>query len=317
MITKKFNKVAFAFLCATVSSAYGMQKLTALHVHCAAGRGHLEVVQLIVNSGAVGINAKAGWEEKTPLHCAAGRGHIEVVQWLLENKADVNACSWRGRTALHCAALCGHMAVAQCLINYGANLHARDRDGHTALMLAKQLDIAQLLIDNNSDINAVDRFGHTALHHAVFFYRSDLIKLLVKNGADFTIKNNKGETVLDTAITKNNHELQGLLESYSKLEQQVKINPTREVFEKAVEEGYFVLVKNIIVSYKINVTKEDIGLAKAAWQNTNEAIYKKIGCLLIAYCNLLEEIATSQPGFRVPREIIELIGSCVVEEKSF
>jgi ankyrin repeat protein len=124
MATKKFNKIAFTFLCATLSSTYGMQKLTALHE--AAREGNLQLVQSLVNSGVVGINAKDDWEEKTPLHCAAGRGHIEVVQWLLENKADVNACSWRGRTALHCAALCGHMAVAQCLINYGANLHVRD-----------------------------------------------------------------------------------------------------------------------------------------------------------------------------------------------
>jgi ankyrin repeat protein len=241
MITKKFNKIAFAFLCATVSSAYGMQDFTALHD--AACEGDLKLVQLIVNSGAVGINAKAGWDEDTPLSCAAGAGYLEVVQWLLENKADVNACSSRDRTALHEAACGRHMAVAQCLIHYGATVNAQDDVGGTALMDAEQLDIAQLLIDNNSDINAVDKFGRTALHHAVLFYRSDVVKLLVQNGADIAIKNRQGETTLDAAINKHKDEAKNIIESYSKLEQQAKINPTREVFKKAVEEGYFVLVK--------------------------------------------------------------------------
>jgi Ankyrin repeats (3 copies)/Ankyrin repeat len=244
MATKKFNKIAFTFLCATLSSACGMQEFTALHY--AAREGNLQLVQSLVNSGVVGINTKAGLNKNTPLYRAAGKGHLEIVQWLLENKADVNAaCDCNGKTALQWAISCGHMAVAQCLINYGANINAQDKFGQTALMSAQRLDIVQLLIDNNSNIN------------------------------------------------------------------------TREVFEKAVEEGYFVLVKNMVESYKINVTKEDIALAKAMWQKTNEAIYKKIGRLLIISCDLSEKVGTSQPGFRVPREIIELIGSFVVEEKSF
>jgi Ankyrin repeats (3 copies)/Ankyrin repeats (many copies) len=315
MATKKFNKVAFTFLCITLSSAYGMQEFTALHE--AAREGNLQLVQSLVNSGVVGINTRAGFLEHTPLYCAAGKGHLEVVQWLLENKADVNACSWRDRTALFWAARSGHMAVAQCLINYGANINAQGRLGQTALMNAEQLDIVQLLIDNNSDINAADRCGYTALHRAVLFNKSDLVKVLVQNGANVTIRKHNGETALDAAISNHNDEAKNILESYSKLEQETATEPTDKLFKQAIQEGYYGLVKHIVESYKINVTKEDIALAKAMWQKTNEAIYKKIGRLLIISYDLLEKVRTSQSNAYLPKDMIGLIHSFVVEEKSF
>jgi ankyrin repeat protein len=55
----------------------------------AAGRGHREVVELLLKNGA-NVNAKAadGW---TALVRAADRGHRKVVEVLLKNGADVNA----------------------------------------------------------------------------------------------------------------------------------------------------------------------------------------------------------------------------------
>jgi hypothetical protein len=60
----------------------------------AAGRGHLEVVQRLLDAKA-NVNASAAVWEWTALQAAAKGGHLEVVQRLLDAKADVNANATR------------------------------------------------------------------------------------------------------------------------------------------------------------------------------------------------------------------------------
>jgi uncharacterized protein len=312
------NKLAFTFFCMTLSSTYGMQELRALHN--AVREGNLHLVQSLVRNGAIDINISLnfGWSEETPLHCAVIEGHLEVVEWLLENKADPDTVDELIKTPLHLASHLGNMAVLHCLVNHGATINTRNYLSETALFETKRPDIAQFLIDNNIDINAVDNRSNTALKSAVDLARNDLVKLFVQNGADLTIKNEAGKTALDSAIQIHNNKAQKILESYSKLEQKARINPTRKVFEKAVQKGYFALVKKLVEIDKIQVTKEDIVLAKAAWHKTGEAIYKKIGRLLIPYHTLnglLEQVKTSQPNSHLPVELIESIRSFAVQEK--
>ncbi len=64
-------------------------------LHLAADVGHLDVVKLLVESGAkletgaMGIGYVApGW---TPLHLAASAGHLEVVKFLVERGANIRA----------------------------------------------------------------------------------------------------------------------------------------------------------------------------------------------------------------------------------
>jgi len=58
-------------------------------LHLAAKRGHLSVVEYLVNQKA-DINAK-NETHSTPLHLAAERGHLGVVEYLVNQKADINA----------------------------------------------------------------------------------------------------------------------------------------------------------------------------------------------------------------------------------
>ena len=49
-------------------------------------------------------------------YAAAAHGHTLFVRWLLENGADVRACTHSGRTALHIAASKGRDAVVRTLL---------------------------------------------------------------------------------------------------------------------------------------------------------------------------------------------------------
>lgn len=65
-------------------------------LHHAARNGDLEIVKLLINSGA-DVNAMAD-QGHFPLYCAAGHGHVETTQYLVENGADLQARLSDGKT---------------------------------------------------------------------------------------------------------------------------------------------------------------------------------------------------------------------------
>ena len=55
-------------------------------LNSASGRGRLEMVKLLISSGALMNQANNdGW---TPLHRASFRGHLEIIKFLITNKAN-------------------------------------------------------------------------------------------------------------------------------------------------------------------------------------------------------------------------------------
>jgi len=64
-------------------------------LHMAASGGNPKMVELLISRGAsVNANTKDG---KMPLHYAAGKGHLTIVQCLVQNHADLRA-TYRGKT---------------------------------------------------------------------------------------------------------------------------------------------------------------------------------------------------------------------------
>ena len=91
----------------------------------AAARGAVEIVQLLIDSGAV-VDAR-DFAQETALHSAARGGSTNVVELLLSRGTDVNARSTNGATPLSEAAGEGHMAVVELLLAKGADINLGDR----------------------------------------------------------------------------------------------------------------------------------------------------------------------------------------------
>jgi cytohesin len=108
-------------------------------LHYAAGKGHKELVELLIAKGA-SLRAKALWKGLTPLHEAASNGHREITELLIAKGADVNAKDEGGQTPLHLAAFWGHKEIAAQLIAKGADVNAKTYNGETPLDKATNPD---------------------------------------------------------------------------------------------------------------------------------------------------------------------------------
>ena len=71
---------------------------TPLHLSCI--RGHLEVSQLLVRSGA-SLNIQ-DFEGNTPLHLAVEQGHVQLVTWILTKNPELSIVNRAGKTAVQC-----------------------------------------------------------------------------------------------------------------------------------------------------------------------------------------------------------------------
>lgn len=132
-----------------LARAYSPDGWTALHLNF----GNLEVVKLMLDSGA-DINAVS--KNKllaTPLQGAAAAQRIEVARLLLAHGAKVNTRGEGGGSPLHEVAANGQMEFARLLLEHGADVNAKDDDGKTPLTIAlefKQPEMAKFLREHGA-----------------------------------------------------------------------------------------------------------------------------------------------------------------------
>ena len=112
---------------------------SALHKCCYKGK-NVELVQFFLDifiEKGLDVNACAPRDLWSPLHCAAVSGNHEIVQKLLDNGA-MPALEMKDRhrhdTPLLLAAFRGNQEVIRTLLKNNASLEAQDKDGWTALL---------------------------------------------------------------------------------------------------------------------------------------------------------------------------------------
>ncbi|MEM7759724.1 MAG: sigma-70 family RNA polymerase sigma factor [Cyanobacteria bacterium P01_A01_bin.40] len=190
-------------------------------LHCAAHRGYLDIVKLILNAGADVNTLEGNYSQSTPLHWAATGGHLEVTQTLVENGAKLNIKdNWNNLTPLGWAILIrhdhgdclmgnNHQQIREYLISKGAQL-----DIFSVITLG-DLDLVDSLIKSNPEI-LNRRLGFALdelqpLHYAIQENKIEIAELLIRQGADLQAQSRFGVTPLCMAIRANNQQLIQLL----------------------------------------------------------------------------------------------------------
>ncbi|VUC30448.1 unnamed protein product [Clonostachys rosea] len=171
----------------------------------AAGNGHLEIVQLLLEHEATATVTDR--HQTTPLHLAANMGNVEMARLLLDKGADTAARDSSSFTPLLSSATRNHSEVIKLLLSRGASVECRDYVGTTSLMYASRLghvETIRVLLEGGADIEATSENVGTALIHASDYGQVEAMRLLLERGADIEAADTDGWTSL-MAATKNGH----------------------------------------------------------------------------------------------------------------
>ena len=202
----------------------------------AAGFGHTDVLQVLIEKGADVNGNHEGTFTKAPLLEAAHGGHAEIVQTLLQNGAHINDIGFAGvsrkrSTPLLTAVKKGNFQMAKLLIDDGADVNVmvttdfqditmRDTPLVTAARYGSK-DITRLLLENGADVNGqVQALGSspnvtvsvTPLLEAVFGGFEDIVRLLLTHDPDVKVKGRYGDA-RETALLRGFDDIAALLPS--------------------------------------------------------------------------------------------------------
>ena len=167
----------------------------------ATKHGHIASVRLLFELGLANANSTDHWKNPI-LTIAAGNGHKDLVQFLLDNGAEVNRLGGFGGcdTAIKDAVCGNHIEIVQLLLDAGADVNLGDEidklkpsNALPVLYMACQtydgekinMDMLKLLLDAGANVNAM--YGDTALYQAAENGDIDAVRLLLDYGADVNL----------------------------------------------------------------------------------------------------------------------------------
>lgn len=156
--------------------------------------------------GAALINRYGEEYSNSPLGCAAFTGQEHMVRSLLDHKANIELGDENFRP-LHEAAMLGHLSMAQFLIENNADIEACSKENqfrplHAAVQCCQQ-PMAELLLELKANVNALDCNQQTPLYYAALKNNEAGVDLLLRNGADTSrVYEEGGRTVLYLTVKK-------------------------------------------------------------------------------------------------------------------
>lgn len=164
----------------------------------------IALVKTLINSGAA-INPKrktGEYDACTPLIKAVQNDDIEIINLLIDLGAIINLECARDPELipLHIAVKSKNKEVAKILLEKGARVNKRDVYGSTALHLAAQnndLHMIELLLKNGAKPNKLAQHDCTALHIAAKYGFFKLYHLLIEYGADDSLLDEENKTPND------------------------------------------------------------------------------------------------------------------------
>lgn len=122
----------------------------------------------------------------TALWCAASKGHLDVVKLLVRKGAKVNHLTRNDSTPLRAACFTGRLDIVHYLIDHGADLNLSNKYNNNCLMIASYkgfFDVVEYLLKNGAKVNQQANCGATALHYAAEVGNTYVCALLLDHGA--------------------------------------------------------------------------------------------------------------------------------------
>ena len=177
-------------------------------LHAASAKGFLEVVKLLLESGASSsIAAHTGW---TPLHAACNNGFVEVAKLFLNHGASTSVTMSSGQTPLYLACEMGHLEVVQLLLDRAAGTATANVEEQTPLCSASlqgSTEIVKISSNREDDLFFPANNNWTPIHVAIFRGHVELAKFLYHRGADPSTPLDNGWTPLHSACQEGHADL--------------------------------------------------------------------------------------------------------------
>ncbi|KAJ1336161.1 ankyrin repeat domain-containing protein 50 [Microdochium nivale] len=136
---------AVRFLVSRGADIYQADMVGRTALHCAAGKGQLETVRLLVEECGADVDAGVGRSWYTVLSIAVKERRVAVAEFLLQSGADVNGCGWKAMTPLHLAVQWQWPEMVRLLLDHGAGCQMQDRDRDTPRDYAMKLKEREVL----------------------------------------------------------------------------------------------------------------------------------------------------------------------------
>jgi Ca2+-binding EF-hand superfamily protein/ankyrin repeat protein len=156
-------------------------------VHAAVQQGHMDVLRLLLESGAPADAPKD--DGATALLLAAAEGSVEGLQMLLFAGADPHFALEDGTSVLHIAAGAGQSDVLHELLAADDGLEVDVLDGNRDTALARACagghdEVAQFLLALGANIESANTAGSTPLFAAARAGQASTVKMLIGEGAN-------------------------------------------------------------------------------------------------------------------------------------
>ncbi len=123
-------------------------------------------------------------------------------------KIDINHLNSKNESFLHISLFEGKIDAALWLINQGIALDTFNSDGQTAFDIAVENQnhrVAKILLDKAQfNIDRKDKHGRTKLQDSIMLGDHEMAKILIEHGADLNSKDNKGQNLLNDALSYGN-----------------------------------------------------------------------------------------------------------------
>ena len=147
------------------------------------------------------------------LHFAATRGDKDILQTLINAGAVIDVKSDSGMTLLHEAARGGSVEGVRQILEYGVDIEARDNLNMTPLFAAcwdanGSDAIVRALLAAGANVSVVDKCGYSPLHELAKKGRTKAALMLLETGkADLTLRTQAGFSVVEFAAGIGDYEL--------------------------------------------------------------------------------------------------------------